>query len=162
MKCVICGKEIEKRIIKIIGSQNTDYVVNLFEGGIKKTKGGYSENLKENNTSINNININNKYICEFEELWNIYPKKVGKKDALRHYIRARKSGVSYETILNGLNNYNEYIENQKTPYKYIKDGSSWFNQESWNDERAIEHKETEEEWLARMEREIEENEHKRN
>ena len=75
---------------------------------------------------------------EFEELWHLYPKKVGKKDALRHYIKSRKNNTSYELILEGIKKYNEYINNSKTPIKYVKDGSTWFNQESWNDIRVIE------------------------
>lgn len=159
--------EVEKRINN---KQQIDgwYIrVNYFNSSSTVSSSTVSPLVEEQdhkillNNNLLNTNNNNKYICEFEELWKLYPKKVGKKDALRHYIRNRKNKVSYETILTGLNNYNEYIENQKTPNKYIKDGSTWFNQESWNDERAIEHKETEEEWLSRMEREIEENEHKR-
>lgn len=95
-----------------------------------------------------------KYMCEFDELWKLYPKKIGKKDALRHYIRNRKNKVPYETILDGLKKYIEYINNTNTPTQFIKDGSTWFNQECWNDEREVEHKETEEEWLARMEKEV--------
>lgn len=44
------GKEIIKRIIKITGIQNIDYLFN-------KNKEGYSKNIKENNTSINNTSI---------------------------------------------------------------------------------------------------------
>jgi DnaD/phage-associated family protein len=44
------GKEITKRIIKIVGIQNIDYVFN-------KNEEGYSKNIKENNTSINNTSI---------------------------------------------------------------------------------------------------------
>ena len=98
-----------------------------------------------------------KYMCEFDELWKLYPKKIGKKDALRHYIRNRKNKVPYETILEGLKKYIEYINNTNTPMQFIKDGSTWFNQESWNDEREVEHKETEEEWLERMEKEVNKN-----
>ena len=46
------GKEITKRIIKIIGTQNIEYVFN-------KQEEGYSKYLKENNTSINNTSIYN-------------------------------------------------------------------------------------------------------
>ena len=56
------GNEIEKRIIKITGIQNIDYVFNKLDGGSQNIEEGYSKNLKENNTSINNINNNNKEI----------------------------------------------------------------------------------------------------
>ena len=47
------GKEITKRIIRILGIQNIEHVFN-------KNGEGYSKYLKENNTSINNTSINNK------------------------------------------------------------------------------------------------------
>lgn len=55
------GKEIDKRIIKITGIQNIDYLFNKLDGGIQNIEQGYSKNLKENNTSTNNKN-NNKEI----------------------------------------------------------------------------------------------------
>lgn len=88
--------------------------------------------------SIDNINNMSDLENEFEELWKLYPKKVGKKNALKHYIKSRKGKTTYENVLNGINKYNEYISKTNTPVKYIKDGSSWFNQESWNDERILE------------------------
>ena len=66
------GKEIESRIIRIqrppypVFSKLNTYLENC-NGGIKNTKGGYLENTKENNISINNIN-NNKYIVEQKPL----------------------------------------------------------------------------------------------
>ena len=56
------GKEIEKRIIKLKGIQNIDYLFNKLDEGIQNIEEGYSKNLKENNTSINNTSINKKEI----------------------------------------------------------------------------------------------------
>ena len=91
--------------------------------------------------SIDNINNMSDFEIEFEKLWKLYPKKVGKKDALKHYIKSRKSKTTYEDVLNGIKKYNDYISKSNTSIKYVKDGSSWFNQESWNDERILEEKE---------------------
>lgn len=74
---------------------------------------------------------------EFETLWSLYPRKKSKKDALRHYIGARKKGAEYNDVLNGLYAYLDYIKNQKIETQYIKHGSTWFNQECWNDEYLI-------------------------
>lgn len=142
------GKEITERVIKI-NKPPYPKVFNLLNtclendmGGIKKTKGGYLENCKENNISINNTN-NNKEIYkeileEFEELWKLYPKKNGKKKSFDYYVRAKRNGVTFDTIKLGIEKYVDYIEQSKTPFKYIKDGSTWFNQECWNDERKVE------------------------
>ena len=69
---------------------------------------------------------------EFERLWEQYPRKEGKKDALNAYIRAKKRGVAYETVESGIRAYAESCRNRAP--QYIKYGSSWFNGEGWNDE----------------------------
>ena len=35
---------------------------------------------------------------EFDELWRLYPKKSGRKDALRHYKAARKRGTTFDQV----------------------------------------------------------------
>lgn len=78
------------------------------------------------------------YEQEFEEAWKLFPKKTGKKDALKHYINARKKGTTFEQVIEGIKKYNVYIDVNKIPYQYIKGGSSWFCEEKWNDEIKIE------------------------
>ena len=74
---------------------------------------------------------------EFEEIWSMYPKKQGKSNALKSYIKARKNGVDKERIWNGLGSYISYIKSNGTATQYIKNGSTWFNQECWNDDYTI-------------------------
>ena len=89
-------------------------------------------NIKSNNkTSYIKTDIYNK---EFEKIWELYPRKVSKAKALQAYIKARKNGVEYETIKKGVENYSRYVENNRIEQEYIKHGSTWFNQECWNDE----------------------------
>ena len=71
---------------------------------------------------------------EFERMWLYYPNKKGKSKALKKYIQARKKGVTYEEIAQGLKNYINYCKKNKIAEQYIKHGSSWFNQECWKDE----------------------------
>ena len=62
-------------------------------------------------------------------------------------------------VIEGIKKYNVYIDVNKIPYQYIKGGSSWFCEEKWNDEIKIEQhpkKETSEERVARITRELEE------
>jgi hypothetical protein len=101
-----------------------------------------SNTITNSNSITNNSSITNKELEEeFNTIWNIYPRKQGKANALKSYMKSRKKGVTKETIYNGLQNYIKYIKNEKTPSQYIKQGSTWFNQECWNDDYAI--KETE-------------------
>lgn len=76
---------------------------------------------------------------EFEKLWKLYPKKVGKDKSFTKYKKYRTSKgddyCTYEEVLNGLNRYLEYIK-QNSWYS-PKDGSTWFNNKSWKDEYEI-------------------------
>ena len=74
------------------------------------------------------------YLGEFNALWAIYPRKQGRKDALRHYTAARKDGVSYLTVEEGIYRYLDYIKRNNISINYIKMGSSWFCQRSWDDD----------------------------
>lgn len=82
--------------------------------------------------------ISNKELEEeFEIIWSEYPNKKGKANALKSYIKARKKGTTKEEVMNGLNNYLSYIKVEKINQQYIKHGSTWFNQECWNDDYTI-------------------------
>lgn len=121
----------------------------------------HEENCTHNNTSFNTTinntkNINNKSDLpeirsvdqtlakkvspvdiekEFKTLWKLYPRKIGKKKAFDTYKKARKvKKIPYETIQNGLYRYIRYLEQQGTEEQYIMHGSTWFNQEKWQDE----------------------------
>lgn len=83
---------------------------------------------KDINTTILNTNI---YITVFEELWSKYPRRQGKKAAFKHFNSSIKSDQDVQLIQKALNNYITYIEINKTEEKYIKHGSSWFN--NWQD-----------------------------
>jgi hypothetical protein len=104
-----------------------------------------------NNTDLNNTDLNNteskeikknepkkdsaEFENEFEQLWKLYPKKEGKKDAKAKYLKLRKANkISYETVENGLYKYLEHLSATNEDYKFIPKGSSWFNQERWQDE----------------------------
>lgn len=79
---------------------------------------------------------------EFNELWKLYPKKVGKDKSYNKYKKYRTSKgddyCTYDEVLNGLNRYLEYIK-QNSWYS-PKDGSTWFNSKGWKDEYEIKEK----------------------
>ena len=82
--------------------------------------------------------ISNKELEEeFEIIWKEYPNKKSKANALKSYIKARKKGTTKEEVMIGLDNYIKYIKIEKVAPQYIKHGSTWFNQECWNDDYSI-------------------------
>ena len=96
------------------------------------------KNLKESNIDNNtDINTINNISVEFETLWKMYPRKVGKEAALRAYTKARsdkKDPTTFEQVKQGIENYIRQIEAKHTDTQYIKHGSSWFNARAWKDD----------------------------
>lgn len=101
-------------------------------------------NTNSNNTNLNKDNrstdksidrVSVKQLEEdFEKLWKLYPKKSGKPKAFTAYKRAIKKGVTNKEIQTGIVKYLTQIKVQGTTKEYIKNGSTWFNQECWDDE----------------------------
>ena len=77
--------------------------------------------------------------AEFEEIWKEYPKKEGKTNAEKDYLKARKEGVSQDTILDGIRRYREKVKGEET--RYILNGSTYFHQRRWEDEYTKDNKE---------------------
>lgn len=73
---------------------------------------------------------------EFNILWELYPtgRKQGKLKAKEAYTKARNEGVSFDTIKEGLEGYNQHIKINHISTKYIKLAQTWFNNRSWEDE----------------------------
>jgi hypothetical protein len=156
-------KEIEKRIIRPASLRDLGYGRNHQEGigemdapsrtdhldpiG-ESADPPIGENAYDNNTSINkqikitsNKKTNKKEISsselesEFERLWKLYPRKMGKANAQKSFIKARKKDkIPYEIIENGIYRYIDYLELLGTEEQYIMHGSTWFGQMKWQDE----------------------------
>lgn len=84
--------------------------------------------------SINNIVDSSEsptqiYESEFEQLWALYPKKQGKKAALRHYKAWRKQSKdnTFEVMKEKLEKYIRFLKLKQTPLEYTLNGSTWFN-----------------------------------
>lgn len=78
-----------------------------------------------------------QFELQFETLWKKYPKKSGKPMALRSFLKAVKAGVEIDLISKKLDEYNQQIDFRKTEKQYIKNGSTWFNQQGWLDEYEV-------------------------
>ena len=107
-----------------------------------------TENPPQLNTNILNtkklstkeiINID-QLNAEFEKLWELYPRKIGKQKAFAAYQKARNTGTAYEAVEQGIKAYCEQIKKAKTKTEYIKHGATWFNGKCWLDEYEAETK----------------------
>lgn len=83
-----------------------------------------------------NTRANSTLESDFEKLWKLYPKKIGKKPALAAYKRSmtrKKNPATNRQIQDGIVAYRQLINSKGTEKRFVKDGSTFFNQESWND-----------------------------
>lgn len=124
---------IEKYAIYNTLGQESDTAEDIAEGKQRASRG---QGNKKNNKNKNNIYIHS-FEKEFDLLWNLYPKKSGRKDALRHYIAARKQGVTVDEVREGILAYKNYIEKTGTEKQFIKMGSTFFCQRSWEDDYDV-------------------------
>lgn len=74
----------------------------------------------------------------FASLWQEYPRRLGKRAALRHFLASVKSQADLERIRVALANYKAKLAKDKTEEKYIQHGSTWFN--NWQDWEQVETK----------------------
>ncbi len=67
---------------------------------------------------------------DFDSLWKRYPKRLGKKEALRHFKATVKTDEDWQNINKALDNY-LHSKNVKENTQFIQHGSTWFN--NWQD-----------------------------
>lgn len=67
----------------------------------------------------------------FLRFWESYPRKVGKKQALKAWNRYAKR--NQPKILDGLTAWNQHWRHEKTETQYIPHPTTWLRQERWED-----------------------------
>ncbi len=73
------------------------------------------------------LNTASQQKTRFEEIWNRYPKRLGRKDAEKHFRASVKTDQDWEEIKRALENYQIHLRAEATEPNYIKHGSTWFN-----------------------------------
>jgi hypothetical protein len=73
----------------------------------------------------------NKDEC-FKIAWKSYPKKLGKRDSIKHFKKLINTPEDFNNLLQGIDNYKKYIERHVSEYQFILHGSTFFyNWEEW-------------------------------
>lgn len=103
----------------------------------KELKERNNKERKKESLSANSTDFSAKTPTQlFEEVWKIYPRKIGKKKSCDSFLKALKT-TEFEKIKQGVENYNTYIKQNHIDPSFIKHGSTWFNQQCWNDDYNI-------------------------
>ena len=74
---------------------------------------------------------------DFEALWKLYPRKQGKQQAEKAYLKAIRDGVTNKSIQDGIVAYSKKISAEQIELNFIKMGSTFFNNRSWEDDFTI-------------------------
>lgn len=125
------GKQVKRREITMV------IPIRKFEGGIRKTEEGYSENSEDINTLVSNTisNTNKQINIPFGEWWDLYDKKVGDKTKLEkkwnNLNNEERSKSIAHTIL--------YKKSQPDK-KYRKNPETYLNNKSFDDEIITDNK----------------------
>jgi len=110
-------------------SENPD-LQNL-QNGTAKSAVSDLQNLQSNLVSNNHVKDNLKNMAIFDDLWKMYPKKVGKGQARKAFTAALRK-VDHDKIHLALI---EYVRStQGDDKKYLPHLSTWLNGERWDDE----------------------------
>lgn len=69
-------------------------------------------------------------MSDFDAFWSLYPRKVGKLDAMKAYEKARRL-ASAEDILAGVHQYRLHLPEEM---RYVAHPATWLNAGRWFDE----------------------------
>jgi len=103
------------------------------QGGSEKIAGETPQKLPTHNHVSNNLVNEQNIFWEkiFEEMWYLYPKRVGKGAAKQAWMKACKK-INVGELSSCLRAYISSIKNLDK--KFIPHLSTWLNQERWNDD----------------------------
>lgn len=71
----------------------------------------------------------------FDEFWILYPRKVGKAQAEKAYMKALKTMTSTQLIA-GVTTYNALVKAAGTEPQFILHASTWLNGKRWEDKES--------------------------
>ena len=103
-----------------------------------------SENTQGNNTHSNSTRSSNntpansggKTLTDdgFEQFWKLYPKKKGRKDAAKAWVKLKPNDDLRQTLITALGSHCISEDWTKDGGRYIPNASTWLNGERWHDE----------------------------
>lgn len=77
---------------------------------------------------------NKEYTQEFEMFWTAYPRKEGKGEAFKSFLKATDDcGATVQDLLDGIDKYKQTEQWQRDGGKYIPHPTTWLNQKRWED-----------------------------
>jgi len=80
------------------------------------------------------LETNNQHKESFKDFWGLYPKKQGKAQAEKSWLKIKPDQTLLNTIFNNVQKFKSSNEWLKDNGQFIPNASTWLNQERWSDE----------------------------
>ena len=80
---------------------------------------------------------NKDYMCDFEDFWKVYPKKVNKKKAFEAWKKTNEIRPSLEDLLKVVRGQAQSKDWKKDGGQFIPHPSTWLNGKRWEDEAVV-------------------------
>lgn len=71
---------------------------------------------------------------QFEEFWDLYPRKIARETANKKFKEVLKNGAKPEEIIRGVEEYANYCKIKRTEKTYILHASTWLHNKRWQDD----------------------------
>ena len=135
------GKQIIKRVIKVVSKLTR--VVSKLNDPLSKTKQGCLENDEGSNTLINNTFNNYSFVgltkcislvVNFDSFWNWYPKKQGKRDAMKAFATSKIDNLVIQQIFNNLHQRRLAGDFSDERIQYLPMPSTYLRGRRWDDD----------------------------
>lgn len=112
------------------GASNNETLV------VQKLDSNYTQLTIHNNNNTSSDSLNTKTqqynsAANFDAVYAQYPRKMGRKAALKHFQSSIKTEADLASIQDALNNYKAYLVEKKIEDQYVQHASTWFN--NWRD-----------------------------
>ena len=107
-------------------NKRKEYAKSRRDNRLSKTKP--STHVKHMSIHMEDVNRDRDIIKSFNILYSKYPKKVGRKDAMRHFKASVKTDDDIKSINLALDHY---INSKRVLSGYVQNASTWFN--NWQD-----------------------------
>ncbi|MDD4893129.1 MAG: DUF4373 domain-containing protein [Candidatus Rickettsiella isopodorum] len=133
--------EQKENIIHIEISKLLDFADNYIKYDGKSLKTLQRQNKMSTKHRIDKNRIDkNIHTCvfDFDSLWTLYPKRLGKKAAIKHFNASVKTEEDWNNINKALQNYIAHLKSKNIDMQYTQHGSTWFN--NWQDWIEVNHK----------------------
>lgn len=129
-RCPAC-KELQPIVRKV--EQPSADVLNFEELSPKMTRRGGEGKGREQKTSSPAARSTDDDPA-FARFWEAYPRKVGKGEARKAWMKVVKSGVDLGQVIAGAERYRDDPQRKRKDIEYTKHPGPWLNAERWTDQ----------------------------